>query len=180
MSDAQDDPLTELLTDIAEGVALLVERVDAIEDRMAAQHIDVSEALATIAEIATRTYYVSKPSSALPDDIINANVMDAMIERWPPGAIIGMSNNDRQLMSELDRHPIEAIDRLIARAEDHPNQSNANHLRMGAFLALLKQRKYKRVKEAGIERDAQGRSRWRLINRSFFANSSLHGCVKAF
>ena len=83
MSDAQDDPLTELLTDIAEGVALLVERVDAIEDRMAAQHIDISEALATIAEIATRTYYASKSPKGLPDTVINSAVMDRMIDHWP-------------------------------------------------------------------------------------------------
>ena len=161
MSDTQDDPLLGLLTDIAEGVASLAARVDAIETRMAVQNDITNEALATIAEIATRTYYVSKPSSALPDDIINANVMDAMIERWPPGAIIGMSNNDRQLMSELDRHPIEAIDRLIARAEDHPDQSNANRLRMDAFLGLLKRERGRREKaqHKGAERDTPGRSR---------------------
>ena len=83
MSDTQDDPLLGLLTDIAEGVATLAARVDAMEAEGAAHHAQVNEALATIAEIATRTYYASKPSSALPDDIINANVMDAMIERWP-------------------------------------------------------------------------------------------------
>ena len=83
MSDTQDDPLLGLLTDIAEGVASLAARIDGIETRMAAQNDVTNEALATIAEIATRTYYASKPSNALPDDIINANVMDAMIERWP-------------------------------------------------------------------------------------------------
>jgi hypothetical protein len=161
MSDTQDDPLLGLLTDVAEGVATLAARIDGIETRMAAQDDVINEALATIAEIATRTYYASKPSSALPDDVINANVMDAMIERWPSGAVIGMSNHDRQLMSELNRHPIEAIDRLIARAEDHPDQSNANRLRMGAFLVLLKREKDKRAKAKAqdIERDAPGRSR---------------------
>lgn len=161
MSDTQDDPLLGLLTDIAEGVATLAARVDAMEAANAVHQAQVNEALATIAEIATRTYYVSKPSDALPDDVINANVMDAMIERWPQGAVIGMSNHDRQLMSELDRHPIEAIDRLIARAEDHPDQSNANRLRMGAFLVLLKREKDKRAKAKAqdIERDAPGRSR---------------------
>ena len=161
MSDAQDDPLLGLLTDIAEGVATLAARIDGIETRMAAQNDVTNEALATIAEIATRTYYASKPSSALPDDIINANVMDAMIERWPSGAVIGMSNHDRQLMSELDRHPIEAIDRLISRAEDHPDQSNANRLRMNAFLVLLKREKDKRTKAKAQdnERDTPGRGR---------------------
>ena len=159
MNDTQDDPLTELLTDIAEGVALLVERVDAIEDRMAAQHIDVSEALATIAEIATRTYYVSKPPNALPDDVINAGVMDAMIERWPQGAVVGMSSQDRQFLSELDRHPIETIDMMISRAKANADQSNASRLRMEAILALLKREKARRAKAQGIERDAPGRSR---------------------
>ena len=161
MSDTQDDPLTELLTDIAEGVALLMERFDAIEDRMGAQHIDVSEALATIAEIATRTYYVSKPSNALPDDVINAGVMDAMIERWPQGAAIGMSSHDRKLMSELDRHPMKAIDMMISRAKADAEQSNASRLRMEAILALLKREKARRAKAKahGIERDAPGRSR---------------------
>jgi hypothetical protein len=159
MSEHQDDPLMELLTDIAEGVALLVERVDAIEDRMAAQHIDVSEALATIAEIATRTYYVSKPPNALPDDVINAGVMDAMIERWPQGAVVGMSSQDRQFLSELDLHPIETIDMMISRAKANADQSNASRLRMEAILALLKREKARRAKAQGIERDAPGRSR---------------------
>jgi hypothetical protein len=150
-----------LLTDIAEGVATLAARVDAMEAANAVHQTQVSEALATIAEIATRTYYVSKPTSALPDDIINAGVMDAMIERWPRGALIGMSNHDQQLMSELDRHPIEAIDRLIARAQDHPDQSNANRLRMDAFLTLLKREKDKRAKAMAQdnERDTPGRGR---------------------
>ena len=161
MSDTQDDPLLGLLTDIAEGVATLSARVDAMEAANAVHRVQVNEALATIAEIATRTYYVSKPTSALPDDIINASVMDAMIERWPQGAVIGMSSHDQQLMSELDRHPIEAIDRLIARADDHPDQSNANRLRMDAFLGLLKREKGRREKaqQKGAERDTPGRSR---------------------
>ena len=161
MSDTPDDPLLGLLTDIAEGVAALAARVDAMEAANTIHQAQVNEALATIAEIATRTYYVSKPTSALPDDIINAGVMDAMIERWPQGAVIGMSSHDQQLMSELDRHPIEAIDRLIARAEDHPDQGNANRLRMAAILALLKREKDQRAKAKaqGVERDGPRRGR---------------------
>ena len=56
MSDAQDDPLLGLLTDIAEGVATLAARVDAMESEAAEHRSQVNEALATIAEIATRTY----------------------------------------------------------------------------------------------------------------------------
>jgi hypothetical protein len=161
MSNAQDDPLLGLLTDIAEGVAALAARVDAMEAANTIHQAQFNEALATIAEIATRTYYVSKPTSALPDDIINAGVMDAMIERWPQGAAIGMSSHDQKLMSELDRHPIEAIDRLIARAQDHPDQSNANRLRMDDFLTLLKQEKGRREKaqQKAAERDSPGLSR---------------------
>ena len=55
MSEDQDDPLLGLLTDIAEGVAALSARVDAIETEAATHQAQVNEALATIAEIATRT-----------------------------------------------------------------------------------------------------------------------------
>ena len=74
---------------------------------------------------------------------------------------IGMSNHDRQLLSELDRQPIEAIDTMISRAQDNPDQSNASRLRMEAILALLNREKNKRVKAKaqGVERDAPGRSR---------------------
>ena len=161
MSDAQDDPLLGLLTDIAEGVAALAARVDAMEVSNVAHQAQVNEALATIAEIATRTYYVSKPSSALPDDIINASVMDAMIERWPQGAVIGMSNNDRKTLNDIEGHPDDIIDQLIARVQPNADQSNANRLRTEAFLALLKREKDKRAKAKAqdIERDGPGRSR---------------------
>ena len=95
MSDNQDDPLLGLLTDIAEGVAKLSARLDAMEENAATHQGQVNEALATIAEIATRTYYVSQPPSALPDDVVNATVMNPMIERWPQGAAIGMSDESR-------------------------------------------------------------------------------------
>tara|TARA_R110000824_G_scaffold24090_1_gene85329 strand:+ start:28352 stop:28837 length:486 start_codon:yes stop_codon:yes gene_type:complete len=161
MSDEQDDPLLGLLTDIAEGVAALSTRVDAMEANAAAHQVQVNEALATIAEIATRTYYASKPTSALPDDIINTGVMDAIIERWPQGAVIGMSSHDRQIMSELDRHPGDTIDKLIARSQDNADQSNANRLRMAAFLSLLNQERERRLKakEQGVEREGKGRGR---------------------
>ena len=159
MSDTQDDPLLGLLTDIAEGLAALAARVDAMETEAAAHRSQVNEALATIAEIATRTYYVSKPPNALPDDVINAGVMNAMIERWPSGAVIGMSSHDRQFLSELDRHPAETIDTMISRAESNADESNASRLRMQAILALLKREKDRMAKAAGVESDAPGRSR---------------------
>ena len=161
MSDTQDDPLLGLLTDIAVGVAALAARVDAMETEAAEHRAQVNEALGTIAEIATRTYYASKPPNALPDDIINASVMDAMIERWPSGAMIGMSSHDRQLLNELDRQPIEAIDTMISRAQDDPAKCNADRIRLAAILALASREKARRakVKTQGGERDAPGRSR---------------------
>jgi hypothetical protein len=161
MSEPQDDPLLGLLTDIAEGVATLSSRIDAIETQAAKHQAQVNEALANIAEIATRTYYVSKPPNALPDDVINAGVMDSMIERWPQGAVIGMSSHDRQLMSELGDHPTESIDKFISLAQASAVQNNASRLRSEAVLALLKREKDKRAKAKAqdIERDAPGRSR---------------------
>lgn len=161
MSEHQDDPLLGLLTDITEGVAALTARVDAMEAEVAAHRAQVNEALGTIAEITTRTYYASKPTNALPDDIINASVMDAMIERWPSGAIIGMSAHDRQLLNELDRLPIETIDTMISRATDDPAKSNADRIRLSAIFALASREKARRakVKAQASERDAPGRSR---------------------
>lgn len=161
MSDEQDDPLLGLLTDIAEGVAKLTERVDAMEAANAEHQTQVNEALAAIAEIATRTYYVSKPTSALPDDLINTSVMDAIIERWPMDAVITMSRQDRNLLNELDRQPGEIIDKLIERAQNNPDQSNASRLRMVTFLTLLNQERERRLKskEQGVEREGKGRGR---------------------
>jgi hypothetical protein len=113
MSDHDDDPLLGLLTDIAEGVAVLVERVDCIEARMAAQHIEVSEALATIAEIATRTYYASKPSSALPADVINSGVMDAMIDRWPHDSVMTFPPSEFKPLQDLATMGAGEIEALI-------------------------------------------------------------------
>ena len=161
MSDTQDDPLLGLLTDIAEGVARLATRVDAMETDAAAHRSQVNEALAIIAEIATRTYYAAKPSSALHDDIINASVMDAMIERWPRGAIIGWSRTDQALLDGLDKLGTKQIDALIAQANANPNQSNASRLRREASLALLNGELARRgkVRQQNPEREAPERKR---------------------
>ena len=159
MSNNEDDPLLGLLTDIAEGVAALAARVDAMEVSNAAHQAQVNEALATIAEIATRTYYVSKPTNALPDDIINASVMNAMIERWPQGVVIGTSINDRKLLSELDGQPADAIEMLISRMKAVDDESNASRLRVNTVLALLYREMERRAKAQEVERDAPGRSR---------------------
>ena len=162
MSDTQDDPLLSLLTDIAEGVAALAMRVDAMEATNAAHQAQVNEALATIAEIATRTYYVSKPSKALPDDVINAGVMDAMIERWPMEWSMTFPPSEFKIFKNLDALSTEEIEAMLrARAVIAEDATNAQRLRHARALVKLKEEMDKRFKahEKGIERDAPGRGR---------------------
>ena len=162
MSDHDDDPLLGLLTDIAEGVAVLAERIDAIEDRMAAQHIDVSEALATIAEIATRTYYVSKPPSALPADVINSGVMDAMIERWPSDAVMQFPPSEFKPLKDLASLGVGEIEALIrARGIIAEFATNTERLRHARALAMLNDEMGKRVKaqQQSLAREDRGRGR---------------------
>ena len=162
MSDTQDDPLLGLLTDIADGVATLSSRIDGIETQMAAQNEMTNEALTTIAEIVTRTYYASKPSSALPDDIINANVMNAMIEQWSPEWVITFPRSEFKIFNNLDALSVEEIEALLrARAEIQEDATNAQRLRHARALAMLNNEMDKRFKaqQKGAERDAPGRSR---------------------
>jgi hypothetical protein len=162
MSDTQDDPLFGLLTDIAEGVATLAERVDAMEAANAVHQAQMNEALATIAEIATRTYYVSKPTNALPDDVINANVMDAMIERWSLEWVMRFPSSEFWMLKDLqslNAAEIEAI--LRQRAVVAEDATNAQRLRHARILTILNEEMDKRFKaqQKGAERDAPGRSR---------------------
>ena len=162
MSDAQDDPLTELLTDIAEGVAALAVRVDAMETEAAAHRSQVNEALATIAEIATRTYYASKPPSSLPDDVINANVMNPMIERWRPEWIMTLRPSEFKIFNDLDALSTEEIEALLReRAVVAKKATNAERLRHERKLTLLKDEMDRRFKvhEKSMERDGPGRGR---------------------
>jgi hypothetical protein len=162
MSDAHDDPLLGLLTDIAEGVASLAARIDGIETRMAAQNDVTNEALAIIAEIATRTYYASKPSSALPDDIINANVMDAMIDRWSLEWVMRFPSSEFRMLKDL--HSLSAAEieaTLRQRAVVTEDATNAQRLRHARILTILNEEMDKRMKaqDKGAERDSPGRSR---------------------
>jgi hypothetical protein len=162
MSDTQDDPLLGLLTDIAEGVATLSSRIDAIETRMAAQNDITSEALATIAEIATRTYYASKPTSALPGDVINSAVMSPMIERWPVEWPMTFPPSQFKIFNDLDSISTEEIEALLrAQAVIAEDATNAQRLRHARALFMLNEEMKKRFKahEQGQERDAPGRSR---------------------
>jgi hypothetical protein len=162
MSDTQDDPLLGLLTDIAEGVATLAARIEGIETRMAAQDDVTNEALATIAEIATRTYYASKPSSALPDDIINANVMDAMIDRWSLEWVMRFPSSEFRMLKDLQSLSVAEIEAILRqRAVVTEDATNAQRLRHARIVAILNEEMDKRIKaqQKGAERDSPGRSR---------------------
>ena len=162
MSDTQDDPLLGLLTDIADGVATLAARIDGIETRMAAQDDVTNEALATIAEIATRTYYASKPSNALPDDIINANVMDAMIERWPLEWVMRFPSSEFRMLKDLQSLSAAEIEAILRqRAVVAEDSTNSQLLRHARILAILNEELDKRFKahENAVERERAGRSR---------------------
>jgi hypothetical protein len=162
MSEREDDPLLGLLTDIAEGVAALTARVDAMEAEGAAHRAQVNEALGTIAEIATRTYYASKPTSSLPDDVVNAPVMNPMIERWRPEWVMTLGPSEFKIFNNLDALSTEEIEALLReRAVVAKKATNAERIRHKRKLALLKDEMDKRFKahQKSIERDAPGRSR---------------------
>ena len=162
MSDTQDDPLLGLLTDIAEGVAALAARIDGIETRMTAQNDVTNEALATIAEIATRTYYASKPSSALPDEIINATVMYAMIERWSLEWVMRFPSSEFRMLKDLQSLSAAEIEAILRqRAVVTEDETNAQRLRHARIVAILNEEMDKRIKaqQMGAERDSPGRSR---------------------
>ena len=164
MSEHRDDPLLGLLTDIAGGVAALAARVDAMETAAAAHRAQVNEALGTIAEIATRTYYASKPSTSLPDDVVNAAVMNPMIKRWRPEWIMTLRPSEFKIFNNLDALSTEEIEALLTeRAVVAKKATNAERIRHERKLALLKEEMDRRFKahQKNIERDhdAPGRSR---------------------
>ena len=162
MSDTQDDPLLRLLTDIAEGVAALAVRVDAIESRMDVQNDFTNEALATIAEIATRTYYVNKPPKALPDAVINSAVMDAMIDHWPMEWSMTFPPSEFKIFNNLEALSVEEVEALLrARASIAEGANNAQRLRHARALFMLNNEMTKRFKahEKDIERNGPGRGR---------------------
>lgn len=162
MSDTQDDSILGLLTDIAEGVAALAARVDKMETEAAAHRAQMNEALATIAEIATRTYYASKPTNALPDDVVNANVMDAMIKRWPLEWVMRFPTSEFRMLKDLQSlgaAEIEAI--LRQRAVVAQDATNAHRLRHARILTILNEEMDRRFKtqQKVVEPDGPGRNR---------------------
>jgi hypothetical protein len=162
MNDTQDDPLLGLLTDIAEGVAALAVRMDAMEKEAGAHQAQVNEALATIAEIATRTYYASNPPGALPDDVVNASVMTPMIKRWRSEWVMTLQPSEYSIFSKLDMLSTEEIEALLReRAVVAKKATNAERVRHERKLMMLNEEMDKRFKvhEESMERDAPGRSR---------------------
>jgi hypothetical protein len=162
MSERQDDPLLGLLTDISEGLATLAARVDAMEATNVAHHAQVNEALATIAEIATRTYYVSDPLSALPDAVINAPVMNRMIDQWSVHWSMMFPPSEYAIVSDLEALSVEEIEaQLRARTKIKKKATNAQRLRHARALLMLGNEMDKRFKEQeeSMARDRRGRSR---------------------
>ncbi len=162
MSDTQDDPLLGLLTDIAEGVAALSARVDAMEAANATHQAQVNEALATIAEIATRTYYVSNPPKALPDTVINTAVMNPMIDHWPMEWSMTFPPSEYKIFNNLDALSVSEIEaHLRARASIAKKATNAQRLRHARSVFMLNEEMTKRFKahEKAVEREKAGRSR---------------------
>jgi hypothetical protein len=120
----------------------------------------VSEGLATIAEIATRTYYVSKPPSALPADVINSGVMDAMIERWPSDAVMQFPPSEFKPLKGLATLSAGEIEALIrARGILAEYATNTERLRHARAMAMLNDEMAKRVKEQERSLDRGGRGR---------------------
>ena len=110
MSDERDDPLLGLLTGIVEGLATLAAWIDAMETRAAEHQAQAYEALATIAEIATRRYYASKPTSALPNEVINANVINPIIEQWPHEWTTTFQSSEFKLLNDLKSLSVSEIE----------------------------------------------------------------------
>ena len=162
MSQNQNDPLLGLLTDIAEGVATLVARVDAMEAANAVHQAQVNEALATIAEITTRTYYASKPTSALPDDVVNVSVMTPMIKRWRSEWVMTLQPSEYSIFNSLDTLSTEEIEALLReRAVVAKKATNAERVRHERKLMMLNEEMDKRFKahKESMERDSPGRGR---------------------
>lgn len=160
MSDEQDDPLSGLLTDIAEGVAALAARVDAMEASTTAHQTQMNEALATIAEIATRTYYASKPPSDLPEDVINAKVIDPMIERWPLEWRMRFPSSEFKTLNDLESLSAGEIEaQLRQRATIAEDATNAQRLRRARALVMLNEEMDRRTKVRDQCNERDGRTR---------------------
>lgn len=138
--DNGDDPLLGLLTDIAEGVAALSDRIDTLEAKLDARGDDTSDALAAIAEIAVRIYYAdsSKPSAPLSDDIINTGALAAMMNRWPVHAVIAYAKDDMEMLRNRTGKTTAEIDAALRHWRDNaPEQTHADKLRRMRAVRVL-------------------------------------------
>jgi hypothetical protein len=128
-------------------------RADAMETEAAAHRAQVNEALGTIAEIATRTYYANKPPSALPDDIINANVMEAMIERWSLEWVMRFPSSEFRMLKDLQSLSAAEIEAILRqRAVVAEDATNAQRLRHARIVAILNEELDKRRALSAIHR----------------------------
>ena len=151
-----------LLTDIAEGVAALSARVDAMETEAAVHRAQVNEALGTIAEIATRTHYANKSPKGLPDTVINSAVMDRMIDDWPLEWSMTFPSSEFRIFNNLEALSVAEIEAMLrARAVIAEGATNAQRLRHARALVMLNEEMTKRFKahEKAVEREKAGRSR---------------------
>jgi hypothetical protein len=97
----------------------------------------------------------------LPDDILNAGVMDAMIERWPSNAVIGMSEGDQEVLRIVGQLDTKKLDQIIVHVTAGIDQDNAGRVRRSASLKILHQELDKRIKtnQQNIEQERSGRGR---------------------
>ena len=102
----------------------------------------------------------AKPPNALPDDIINTSVMDAMIERWPTHWSMTFPPSEFKMFNNLDALSTEEIEaQLRQRANVAEDATNAQRLRNERALVMLGNEMKKRFKahEQSQQRGGRGR-----------------------
>jgi hypothetical protein len=117
---------------------------------------------ATIAEIATLTYFARKPPSALPDDVINTAVMDAIIDRRSMNWVMQFPKSEFKQLKNHETISVEEIEaQLRERAVIEEFATNAQRLRHARALLMLNEEMAIRARahEKDLERDTPGRSR---------------------
>jgi hypothetical protein len=98
----------------------------------------------------------------LPDDIINANVMDAMIERWSLEWVMRFPTSEFRMLKDLQSLSAAEIEAILRqRAVVAEDATNAQRLRHARILTILNEEMDKRFKDQqkGAERDGPERSR---------------------
>ena len=98
----------------------------------------------------------------MPDDIVNAAVMNPMIERWRPEWVMTFRPSEFKIFNNLDALSIEEIEALLReRAVVAKKATNAERLRHERKHTLLKVEMDRRFKahEENKARDGPGRGR---------------------